>query len=105
MSRLDLHKKLLGVLPNVYYQPKSNVTMKYPCIVYEHTNNDIRQADDNIYIRNKMYQVTLIELGPESDLEDSILKIPYASFSNKFVTDNLYHTVFNIYDNQPLGGN
>lgn len=106
MSRLSLHGKLLQILPNVYYQPSANVHLKYPCIVYEHVENDNMIADDNIYVRNRMYQVTVIETTPESDTEDKILlDIPYASFSNKFITDNLYHSVFNIYDIQSLGGN
>lgn len=106
MSRLSLHEKLVKILPNVYYQPSANVSLKYPCIVYEHVENDSMIADDNIYVRNRMYQVTVIETAPESSVEDKILiGIPYASFSNKFVTDNLYHSVFNVYDIQPLGGN
>lgn len=106
MSRLSLHGKLLQILPNVYYQPSANVRLKYPCIVYEHVANDNMIADDNIYVRNRTYQVTVIETTPESNIEDKILlSIPYASFSNKFVTDNLYHSVFNVYDIQSLGGN
>jgi len=106
VSRLSLHGKLLQIVPNVYYQPSANVSLKYPCIVYEHVENDNMIADDNIYVRNRMYQVTVIETTPESDTEDKILlNIPYASFSNKFITDNLYHSVFNIYDIQSLGGN
>ena len=105
MSRLSLHEKLVQIVPNVYYQPSANVRLKYPCIVYEHVENDNMIADDNIYVRNRMYQVTVIETTPESDIEDKILlDIPYASFSNKFITDNLYHSVFNIYDIQSLGG-
>lgn len=106
MSRLSLHRKLTDILPNVYYQPKSNVSLEYPCIVYELTGNDNWFSDDNNYVRNKMYQVTLIERGPDSEFEDKVLSsIPYSSFSNKFITDNLYHTVFTVYDTQSLGGN
>ena len=65
MSRLDIQNRLEKISDNVYYQPTSNITLKYPCILYELTGDYTIYANDISYIRNKLYQITVISLKPD----------------------------------------
>ena len=47
--RLQLHHSLKRFVPNVYFQPPTNVQMKYPCIIYKRDFADSKFADDNTY--------------------------------------------------------
>lgn len=101
-SRLSLHEKLLALFPAnkqyVYFQPPESVKMKYPCIVYERTSADIKYADNLAYNYTKAYQVTIIDLDPDSEYVDKLFTaFPMTRFVRHFVSDNLNHDVFIIY--------
>ena len=102
-QRLELHDILKALMSSdpaeqhVYFQPPSNVQMKYPCIVYQRDDVDIEYANNNPYRHCKRYQVTVIDLDPDSVIPDKVAALPSARFSTHFVADNLYHDVLTLY--------
>lgn len=96
-ERLDLHTILLGITPNVYFQPPSNVRMRYPCIVY--SRDDVRNdfADNLPYKTYKRYQVTIIDRDPDSELPDKVGALPLTAYDRFFASDDLNHDVYTLY--------
>lgn len=82
---------------NVYFQPPANMTMQYPCIVYQRDLADTKFADNNPYHVMKRYQVTVISRDPDLDVPDKIAALPRALFNRFFVADNLNHDVYTLY--------
>lgn len=82
---------------NVYYQPPSNLRMNYPCIVYELGGSENRYADDIKYKHNRVYQVTVIDRNPDSEIPDRVGALPYSSMDTTFVSENLNHFVFTLH--------
>lgn len=97
MSRLKLHEILCGITKNVYYQPPSTVKMKYPAIVYAREDIDNTFADDSVYAQSYAYQITVIDENPDSEIVDTVSKLPKCRFNRHFTSDNLNHDVFVIY--------
>lgn len=97
--RLKLHEILVEALGsrNVYFQPRENLKIEYPCIVYKRERMDTVFADNALYLRKKCYQVTIIDRDPDSDIPDKVAQLPLCIFSRFFVADNLNHDVYNIY--------
>lgn len=82
---------------NVYFQPPSNVSMKYPCIVYRRDYAKAEFADNEPYKHRKRYQVTVIDPNPDSDIPDKVAKLPMCSFDRFFTADNLNHDIYNLF--------
>ena len=98
-KRLEL-QTLLEVVADggkVYFQPPSNLTMQYPCIVYALDDDKSEFADNRLYSRFKRYQVTYITRDPDSGIPDDIAQLPFCSFERGYSADNLHHYVFNKY--------
>ena len=95
-KRTDLHDILKGVITPVYFQPKQNITMTYPCIVYELDDSWVKHANNQLYRSKKQYQVTVIDRGPDSGLPDLVEKLQLTRLSRVYLADALYHTSFNI---------
>lgn len=96
-SRLKLHSVLLNYLPNVYYQPPSNIKMNYPCIIYSKSGKIRNYADDIIYRNRQQYSITVIEVDPDSEVADRMeLEIPSCVISQYYTVDNLNHTTLNL---------
>lgn len=98
-SRLELQtllEELLGSR-NVYYQPPESVKMRYPAIVYERSKIEYRHANDSAYMQSRVYELTVIDDDPESDIVDRIALLPMCRYDRRFVSDNLYHDTFTIY--------
>lgn len=94
--RIAFHNLLLTMgTNNVYYQPPSS--MKYPCILYERDKIDNKSADDSIYKQDTRYSVTVISKNADDIIVDNVSKIPQCEYDREFKSENLYHTVFNIY--------
>lgn len=91
-----LFEKLLGSR-NVYFQPPESVKLKYPCITYERSNIRTVLADNQIYLKQNQYTVTVIDEDPDSEIPDKVLELPYCGFDRHFTTDNLNHDVFTLY--------
>ena len=97
--RIKLQELLESVLGsrNVYYQPPSNVRMKYPAIVYSRSDIDNLRADDDIYRQTTAYEVIVIDPNPDSRIAYDISKLPKCRYTRHFESDNLNHDVFKIY--------
>lgn len=98
-TRLELQTLLESVLGsgNVYYQPPSSVAMRYPAIVYSRNNIKNIYANNNNYIRNKSYSITVIDKNPDSSIVDAVSLIPGCRFDRHYTSDNLNHDVFTLY--------
>lgn len=104
-SRLELHESLCEVLNitesngdrHVYFQPPASLVMKYPAIRYKLKSIPTYVANNKIYRKSHGYEVILIDKKTDSEYVDKILEIPYCSFDNSYVADNLNHYVFTIF--------
>lgn len=98
-QRSDLGSKLEQIIGrNVYFQPPPNSMIKYPAIIYRLATIDTNHANNLPYTWRKRYTVTLIDTNPDSSYVDKILSLPTCSFDRFFVSENLNHWVFVIYD-------
>jgi predicted membrane-bound spermidine synthase len=97
-SRLDLHNELITFCPNVYFQPPSNLIMKYPCIVYDKTNRMKLYGSDVIHFSKQEYRITVIDRNPDTEIPDQIEKnLLYCGVDQYYTIDNLNHTVLSLY--------
>lgn len=98
-SRVDLQctfEELLGS-KNVYYQPPASVILKYPCIIYSRSPGYYMRSDNRIYASIRRYNVIVIHKEPDGDYVEKMMELPYCSHERRYVADNLYHDVFNLY--------
>ena len=97
-TRDSLHSELLMFIPNAYFQPPSNVKMKYPCIVYNKIPAFKTFGNNAIYSRLQGYSLTVIEKDPDSDIADRLEDhFDYCSIAQHYIVDNLHHTILNLY--------
>lgn len=102
-KRLTLQETLeeilikMGEKPNVYFQPPESIKMHYPAIRYNLNDMHDKKADDNTYYRKKNYTITIIDRDPDSSIPEEVLKLPYCSFGNFYIGDNLNHWVLTLY--------
>lgn len=96
ISLQNILEKLLGS-SNVYYQPPTNLTMKYPCIRYSKTDIDTDYGDNIKYKNFKAYDLVVIDKKPDNPVIDKILELEYTSFDRHYVSDNLNHDIIRIY--------
>lgn len=95
--RAQLQAKLELIVPNVYFQPPTNVEMVYPAVVYERAKANTEYADNEPYTITKQYQLQLISRDPDESAFNAIAALPQCVHERFFVADNLNHDVFNIY--------
>lgn len=97
--RIELHKMLIDLLgsKNVYFQPPESIKMKYPCIIYKLDNINTTYADDMPYLHKRRYSITVIDRDPDSVIRDKVTHLKTSNFERAYVSDNLYHSVFNIF--------
>lgn len=95
--REQLQAKLESILPNVYFQPPTNVQMVYPCIVYQRDRAYTEYADNEPCWIVKQYQMTMISRDPDEATWNAIAALSMCTHERFFVADNLNHDVFNIY--------
>lgn len=99
-DRLYLHNLLADLYPNleIYYQPSTNLTLVYPCIVYSLSDIDSINANNKPYTINSVFKVIVIR--QLSDRNGIFLKkmftIPYTIHNTSFTSDNLVHNQFTI---------
>jgi hypothetical protein len=96
-QRLQLHQLLETFVPNVYFQPPTNVELKYPCIIYKRNFADTKFANDKPYARTLRYMITVIDQDPDSDIPDKVASMPMSLFNRFYTADNLNHDVYNVY--------
>lgn len=97
-SRLKLSQRLrdLGA-DNLYFQPPTNTTIKYPCVIYTLVQMPTEYADNVPYSQTDRYTVTVIDRDPDSPLRKLVGGLPGASFTTFFTKDELNHFVFNVH--------
>jgi len=95
--RLDLQEILVGITPNVYFQPPANTQLEFPCIVYSRSAIRTEFADNSPYARKKRYQVTVIDENPDSTIPDDVGALPMCSFERFFTADKVNHDVFSLF--------
>ena len=98
-TRYELQYLLVSILEsaNVYFQPPNNTKLVYPCIVYRWDREATKFADNQRYRGVKGYQVTVIDMNPDSEIPNKIAKLPMCMFDRFFTSDNLNHFVYNIF--------
>jgi hypothetical protein len=98
-SRLELQILLEDILGshNVYFQPPASIEMHYPAIVYSRSNIVNEHANDEVYMQNKSYEITVIDEDPDGEIVDRISRLPHCQFDRHFKSDNLNHDVFTLY--------
>lgn len=82
---------------NCYFEPPDGFEMDYPCIVYELSNARVQHADNKPYVVDKRYLITVIDVDPDSEIRDEVLKLPKCSFDRAFISNNMNHYVFTIF--------
>lgn len=100
----DRREKLQGLLEdflgsrNVYYQPPTNLKMKYPCIRYKSQSGYHRYASNTIYAYIPEYEITYIHQNPVDPKVDEFLhKFRYIRKIRHYESDGLIHDVYSIY--------
>lgn len=86
-----------GQAPFVAYNPPSSTKLKYPCILYKLIDMPSTHADNSPYRVSHMYEVTVIDPDPNSELRERVSRLPTANLVRPFVSDNLNHYIFRLY--------
>lgn len=92
----ELLKQMLGS-SNVYFQPPSNVRMKYPAIVYTRIGIEPLRADNGAYNLTPAYEVVVIDANPDSSIVYEMAKLPKCRHTRHYEQDNLNHDAFKLY--------
>ena len=97
--RIELDNKFAEMLgnDNVYFQPPSNVRMKYPAIVYTRLGIEPIRADDGVHKLSTEYEVVVIDPAPNSRLVYELAVFPHSRHTRHYEQDNLNHDAFRIY--------
>ena len=99
-KRLEFQSKLETVpgVKKLYFQRPPTRDMVYPCILYK-GEPDIRYwADNQIYMKGTMYTVYYIHTDPDDENVEFLLTLfPYTRYDRQYVSDGLYHDVYNIF--------
>lgn len=97
--RLELQALLETLLEsrNVYFQPPSDVKMKYPCIIYSRSDIDDTFANNSTYIRKVAYTVTVVSKDPDNDIVSKVVDLPSCTYNRSYVADGLNHDTFTLY--------
>lgn len=95
-NRVKFQNELETLTPNVYFQPPSNIAMKYPCIVYSRSGFNNKYASDIRYNKKARYSVTVIDKNPDSPLASKVEAMMYCQFDRQYVSDGLNHFTFVI---------
>ena len=98
-DRLSLHNLLVSLLGanRVYFQPPATLKISYPCIIYKLDDVEGVHANDRRYLGNKRYLITVVDRDPDTIIPDKILELPYCSFEDHFMNDNLNHYICSLY--------
>ena len=82
---------------NVYFQHPPDIKMQYPAIVYARKKLNTIFADNAVYITTPVYDVTVIDKDPDSEIVSAISALPRCSHERHFRVVNLNHDVFTLH--------
>ncbi len=71
--------------------------MRYPAIVYKRDSEDAKYANNKKYRRTVMYQITVIDRDPDSEIVKKVTELPMCFYSSNFAYDGLNHDIFRMY--------
>ncbi len=99
-KRIKFHNKLVVILGTnyVYYQPPASTKLTYPCICYTLKKMDSKYSGNQMYTYDRAYEVVLIHTKPYNDIKDALLTMAKCRFDRTYISDNLYHYVYLIYE-------
>ena len=83
---------------NVYYDPPASLKMNYDAIVFSRSRIENQYADNMPYAQSLRYEVTTITEDPDAPIIGKISGLSMCSHDRHFVSDNLHHNVFILYD-------
>jgi hypothetical protein len=83
---------------NVYYNPPASLKMDYDAIVFSRSRIVNRYANNMPYNQSPCYEVTVITEDPDAPIISKISRLPACSHDRHFVSDNLHHNIFTLYD-------
>ncbi len=95
--RPQLQALLETICPNTYFQPKPDMTLEYPAIVYRRAPGKTEFADNKPYAFTQQYELTLISRNPDEAIFHSLKMLPQTTHDVNFIADNLNHDVFTTY--------
>lgn len=98
--RVDLQTILEQILGSkqVYFQRPASQKLSYPAIIYSLSDKVPDYADNKKYLMMTRYQIKVISQDSTNTFADDILEqLPFSSFDRRYVADNLYHDVLNVY--------
>ena len=98
-TREDLQKKLVEIIGNnnVYFQPPSNVQMKYPAIRYQLDSIELRHADNLNYSKFRSYAITHIYKSLSNELTDKMINsFQSIRFGSRIYVDGLYNDRYEL---------
>lgn len=99
-TREELQKKLVEIIGNnnVYFQPPSNVRMKYPAFRYQLDAIELQKADNKNYKKFRSYVVTHIYQSLSNELTDKMIdSFQFIRFVNRSYVDGLYNDRYELY--------
>lgn len=82
---------------NVYFQPPESVKLRFPAIVYSRDGIENTHANNRVYGQSTMYQITVIDADPDSEIVKKLSMLPNCHYEAHFVVDNRNHDRFNLY--------
>ena len=95
--RLELQALLEELCEHVYFSPPTGKNIKYPCIVFNRSNNQTDFADNEPYNMTTRYTITVIDPDPDSEIVPKLEHFPKCTYDTHFISDNLNHDVFTIF--------
>lgn len=97
--RPNLQELLESIIKNrnVYLQPPPSIQIKYPAIIYSHSDLDTLYANNKPYLHNEKYEIIVIDYDPESEISRKIRDLPLCKFNRHYTANNLNHDVFTLY--------
>lgn len=82
---------------NVYFQPPTGTKIKYPCLIYDLEQANVRYADNAPYALYDKYSLKYITRDPDDPVRNQIVMLPLCASERVYINDNLYHHPFTLY--------
>ncbi len=92
-----LLKEVTGI-ENIYFEPPSSITLKYPCLIYKRESGDPRYADNKLYRFMVRYQLMHIKKNPDDTLVEELpMRLKNCRYDRTYDADTLNHDVYTLY--------
>ncbi len=83
------------------FEPPDGMQLCYPCIIYNHANDDDDFADNVHYRCSKRYVVTIIDADPDSKIPEKLKGLNYCTSDRIYDSYGLCHFVHTLFYNGP----